>query len=96
MGAGLSWVVRPALAGAAIGLGGFLLFMMSTTAAPAAPAVEFHADAPSKPRAVTRPFRNCTEARAAGHAPVYAGDPAYGPWLDGDDDGIGCEPYHPR
>jgi hypothetical protein len=41
-----------------------------------------------------RPFRNCAEARAAGAAPVYEGDPRYAPWLDGDDDGIGCEPYH--
>ena len=41
-------------------------------------------------------FRNCTAARAAGAAPVYAGDPGYGEHLDGDHDGIGCEPYHPR
>ncbi len=41
-------------------------------------------------------FRNCAEARAAGAAPVYAGDPGFGEHLDGDHDGIGCEPYHPR
>ncbi|MBX3430391.1 MAG: excalibur calcium-binding domain-containing protein [Hyphomonadaceae bacterium] len=41
-------------------------------------------------------FRNCAEARAAGAAPVYAGEPGYGEHLDGDHDGIGCEPYHPR
>lgn len=41
-------------------------------------------------------FRNCTEARAAGAAPVYAGDPGFGDHVDGDHDGIGCEPYHPR
>lgn len=50
---------------------------------------------PTSPAPV-RPFRNCTEARAAGAAPVYRNDPGYGPWLDGDDDGIGCEPYHRR
>jgi Excalibur calcium-binding domain len=38
-------------------------------------------------------FRNCTEARAAGAAPVYRGQPGYGPHLDRDNDGIGCEPY---
>jgi hypothetical protein len=43
---------------------------------------------------IPRPFRNCAEARAVGAAPVYEGDPRYAPWLDGDDDGIGCEPYH--
>jgi len=41
-------------------------------------------------------FRNCTEARAAGAAPVYAGSPGYGPHLDRDGDGVGCEPYKGR
>jgi len=36
-------------------------------------------------------YRNCTEARAAGAAPVYRGQPGYGPHLDRDGDGIGCE-----
>jgi len=36
-------------------------------------------------------FRNCTAARAAGAAPVRRGDPGYGPHLDRDDDGVGCE-----
>ncbi|MCB2061940.1 MAG: excalibur calcium-binding domain-containing protein, partial [Novosphingobium sp.] len=41
-------------------------------------------------------FRNCTEARAAGAAPVYRGQPGYGPHLDRDNDGVGCEPYRGR
>ena len=36
-------------------------------------------------------FRNCSEARAAGAAPVRRGDPGYGSHLDRDNDGIGCE-----
>lgn len=36
-------------------------------------------------------FANCSEARAAGAAPVYAGDPGYAPKLDRDGDGVGCE-----
>lgn len=36
-------------------------------------------------------FANCTEARAAGAAPVYAGDAGYASHLDRDGDGIGCE-----
>jgi hypothetical protein len=36
-------------------------------------------------------FLNCTAARAAGAAPVRRGDPGYGPHLDRDDDGVGCE-----
>lgn len=41
-------------------------------------------------------FRNCAAARAAGAAPVRRGDPGYGPHLDRDNDGIGCEPYRGR
>jgi len=37
-------------------------------------------------------FANCAEARAAGAAPVRRGDPGYGPHLDRDGDGVGCEP----
>jgi hypothetical protein len=36
-------------------------------------------------------FRNCSSARAAGAAPVRAGDPGYGRHLDRDGDGVGCE-----
>lgn len=36
-------------------------------------------------------YRNCAAARAAGAAPVRRGDPGYGPHLDRDGDGIGCE-----
>jgi len=36
-------------------------------------------------------YRNCSEARAAGAAPVRRGDPGYGPHLDRDNDGVGCE-----
>ncbi len=41
-------------------------------------------------------FSNCTAARAAGAAPVRRGDPGYGPHLDRDNDGVGCEPYRGR
>lgn len=36
-------------------------------------------------------YRNCSEARAAGAAPVRRGDPGYAAHLDRDNDGIGCE-----
>jgi len=38
-------------------------------------------------------YPNCDAARAAGVAPIYEGEPGYRPELDGDDDGIACEPY---
>ena len=36
-------------------------------------------------------YPNCTAARNAGAAPVRRGQPGYGPHLDRDNDGIGCE-----
>ena len=47
--------------------------------------------APARPPASGRTYANCTEARAAGAAPVRRGDPGYGAHLDRDNDGIGCE-----
>ncbi|WP_267244084.1 excalibur calcium-binding domain-containing protein [Streptomyces sp. PR69] len=40
-------------------------------------------------------YENCDAARAAGAAPLYRGEPGYGPHLDADDDGVACEPYVP-
>lgn len=36
-------------------------------------------------------YKNCTEARDRGGAPVHVGEPGYGSHLDLDGDGIGCE-----
>ncbi len=72
----------------------------SPTPAPPAPAapVPSPAPAPAPPPALSSapapapgPFTNCAAARAAGAAPVYADQPGYGPHLDGDGDGVGCE-----
>lgn len=38
-------------------------------------------------------YAGCSEVRAAGHAPLYAGQPGYREGLDGDSDGIACEPH---
>ena len=38
-------------------------------------------------------YKNCTEARNAGAAPVRIGEPGYGKHLDRDGDGIGCDTY---
>jgi hypothetical protein len=34
----------------------------------------------------------CNAARAAGTAPIYRGEPGYRPEMDGDGDGLACEP----
>jgi len=38
-------------------------------------------------------YPGCNAARAAGVAPIYRGEPGYRPELDGDSDGIACEPH---
>jgi len=38
-------------------------------------------------------YSRCAEARAAGAAPIYRGQPGYRDGLDGDSDGVACEPY---
>jgi Excalibur calcium-binding domain len=38
-------------------------------------------------------WSGCDDARIAGVTPLYRGEPGYRPEMDGDDDGIACEPY---
>lgn len=38
-------------------------------------------------------YRNCAEARRASAAPLHRGAPGYGAHMDGDGDGIACEPF---
>ena len=37
-------------------------------------------------------YAGCNEVRAAGKAPLYAGQPGYREGMDGDGDSIACEP----
>jgi hypothetical protein len=41
-------------------------------------------------------YSGCNEARAAGVAPIYRGQPGYREEMDGDGDGVACEPYRGR
>ena len=45
----------------------------------------------SKPESQKEYYASCKEAKAAGVAPLYKGDPGYRPELDRDGDGIACE-----
>lgn len=38
-------------------------------------------------------WSGCKEARDAGTAPIYRDEPGYRSEMDGDNDGIACEPY---
>lgn len=50
------------------------------------------ADRPAPSVSTGWSYRNCAEARRAGAAPLRRGTPGYGPHMDGDGDGIACEP----
>ena len=41
-------------------------------------------------------YAGCNEVRAAGKDPLYEGEPGYSTDMDGDDDGIACEPIRSR
>lgn len=41
-------------------------------------------------------YSGCNAVRAAGKAPLYAGQPGYRSEMDGDGDGIACEPIRGR
>ena len=57
--------------------------------APEAPAPVVPAPAPVAPAAAY--YANCTAAKAAGAAPIFAGQAGYRPALDRDSDGVACE-----
>jgi hypothetical protein len=48
------------------------------------------------PSRAVRPTHNCTEARRMGLENIPRGSPYYAPWLDGDNDGLACEPLPRR
>jgi Protein of unknown function (DUF1524)/Excalibur calcium-binding domain len=57
--------------------------------APAPALAPAPAPAPAPPVSVS--YANCDAVRAAGAAPIYAGQPGYSSKLDRDGDGVGCE-----
>ncbi|WP_082699334.1 GmrSD restriction endonuclease domain-containing protein [Arthrobacter sp. EPSL27] len=61
----------------------------ATQPAPAPPAAA--APAPKDPAPAAVYYANCAAARAAGAAPLRAGQPGYREQMDGDRDGIACE-----
>ena len=75
-----------------IALGGVLEACGATKDEPEEPPVTSNSVDTSPPASPDVYYENCDEARAAGAAPVFAGDPGYGPHLDRDGDGVACEP----
>ena len=56
-----------------------------------APSPKYYSAPVPAPVPTSAYYKNCTEARAAGVAPIYRGQPGYGKHLDRDGDGIACE-----
>ena len=46
---------------------------------------------PAPPPVANASYKNCDAVRAAGAAPIHAGDPGWAPKFDRDGDGVGCE-----
>lgn len=61
------------------------------TVAVSPPRVSDSTAAPSPLNPIEIYFANCTEARAAGAAPINVGEPGYRTGLDRDKDGVACE-----
>jgi hypothetical protein len=40
-------------------------------------------------------YAGCNDVRAAGKAPLHRGQPGYSEHMDGDNDGVACEPHYP-
>jgi hypothetical protein len=91
----------PISMGVIIGAGAFMLAerIEPATATPAPAVVMERVERPRLEALRSTPSRaysNCEAARAAGAAPIRAGEPGFGAHLDADGDGIGCEPYYGR
>ncbi|WP_409450276.1 excalibur calcium-binding domain-containing protein [Brevundimonas sp.] len=69
-------------------------------------AVTWFAITPSSPRAAVvayvktrttdQHYSGCTAVRAAGRKDIPSWDPSYRSWMDGDGDGLACEPPRGR
>ena len=70
----------------------FAATWLLTPTAPRAVAAGPLVRAPAPPAAPVY-YSGCNAVRAAGAAPLYRGQPGYREEMDGDDDGIACEPH---
>jgi len=74
---------------------GFMPLPPSPEEQPSASDAQWSAEADDQPRAAAPSavhYAGCNDVRAAGKAPLDAGDPGYSPDMDGDGDGVACEP----
>ncbi|MFL6763940.1 MAG: excalibur calcium-binding domain-containing protein [Sphingomicrobium sp.] len=79
--AGYVWSASPQVTPAALSVAAPVAASRATAALPTPEEIEH-----------TRYFASCNEARSAGVAPMFRGQPGYREELDGDGDDIACEP----
>ena len=65
--------------------------VLSNCGATSAPPPAFASLPPPPPPDTSAYYRKCADAKAAGAAPLFAGQPGYRIGLDGDGDGVACE-----
>ena len=85
---------RPLWFEVAVGFGvvfALALYVMSPSA-PGRPAINAFVEA----RTTDQHFGGCDAARAAGRENIPRHDPSYRATMDGDGDGLACEPYYGR
>jgi Excalibur calcium-binding domain len=73
-------------------IGGLFGYIWSSGGRPAPKALILNNQPPSATVEKTRYFASCSEARDAGAAPLYSGQPGYRTEFDPDGDGIACQP----
>ena len=72
--------------------GGAVIRVLGLLIASGATAVAVGLAAPAEAQPLPRaPFKNCTQAKDAGYCNIPSSSDMYGPWLDRDGDGLGCE-----
>ena len=91
----ISYLLIGGTAGACLGIGSVALTSggIAKLLASVRPLAVAAGVARSRPPQAGDYWPGCNVARAAGTAPIYADEPGYRVEMDGDGDGIACEPY---
>jgi hypothetical protein len=90
----ITYFIGAVVVGAAVGIGTVAISPggLATIAATARPVTVPLGLARTRPPQPGDYWPGCNAARAAGSAPIYQGEPGYREGMDGDGDGIACEP----
>jgi hypothetical protein len=98
LGGGYAWSVlnAPAAKAPPHAKAGFMPLPASPEEQPSVSDAEWTASADDQAAAGNVHYSGCDEVRAAGRAPLNAGEPGSSTAMDGDGDGVACEPVRAR